>query len=312
MVSAIDSGSFAGNLDRVRQLIGLDGGQKGSGSGASQNMQQLLAVLTELLQKFMQTAGDVEGAQGQGSGGDGGSGGGAGASGDRDASKGSGNGAAGGRGASGASDASNGTVKSKGAGATGKAGEKQTRDGYTVNDVKKDILRMQAKDPSQGPPPKEPKLTQMAQGIVDGVNENFSGKNGIGDYSKVSGKEMAQTLTAVAWKESRFDTNGQDGGGVMQCAQCRLDDYNKEHGTNISQADLKDNIPLAIKTSTWAMANPKGIVGQQAGDVGIPKDLTDQAAYYWNYNPTANHGHGNELADYMTELDKNRANVGDA
>ena len=308
---SMDGGYGVPSAGGAGDMSGLGAG----GEGGDDLMSQLMRLLQMLGIKPppMDSLGNMTGGGG-GGGGMGGVGGGGGGGGGKGGvggvgGGGGGGGGVGGMGGAGGARSAGGAGGATDVGGPDKTGKTSTKDGYTVNDVKKDILQMQKNDPANattGGAVKEPKLTQIAQGIVDGVNNNFSGKNGIGDYSKVSGKDMCRSLTAIAWKESRFDTNGQDAGGVMQCAQCRVDDYNKAHpGANMTQDKLKDNIPLAIKVSTWAMANPNGIVGKQAGDVPIPKDPVHQAAYYWNYNPTANHGHSNELADYMSEHEKN-------
>ena len=192
-------------------------------------------------------------------------------------------------------------------------GANATRDGYTVDNAVADMTKLAHANGTQLPP--ADKLQDLAHGIIDGVNANFSGVNGIGDYAKVPGAQMAKTLIGCAYQESKFNTNGQDGGGVFQAAANRVDDYNQKFGTSYSQADLKDNVTLASKVSTWAIANPTvkpgyQMVGTQAGSVPIPKDLPQQALYYWNYNPTGGHGHANELEDYMQENKKWDAQLG--
>jgi hypothetical protein len=209
-----------------------------------------------------------------------------------------------------------GSTAPTGAGSTtgsGAVSKTSTKDGYTVTDVLADMAKLAKADGTALPPAAQ--MQQIAQGIIDGVNTNFSGVNGIGNYANVSGKTMARTLTASAYQESKFNTQGQDAGGFFQSYVTRVQDYNAKFGTNYSQADLAKDIPLAAKVSTWAMANPTtkpgwSMVGTQAGNVPIPSDLPSKALYYWNYNPVAGHGHANELVDYMKETAQHIQNMG--
>ena len=192
-------------------------------------------------------------------------------------------------------------------GPSGVASASQTADGYRVQDAERDMKKMAA---TNGQPlPSAADLHKLAVGIIAGVNANFSGKNGIGDFSQVPGAKMAKTLIASAFQESKFNTQGQDNGGVLQAYYTRVDDYNAHFGTKYSQSDLAKDVSLGAKVGTWAMANPTvkpgwKMVGSQAGNVPIPSDLTKQALYYWNYNPNPGHGHANELVDYMQMTDK--------
>ena len=154
-------------------------------------------------------------------------------------------------------------------------------------------------------------FTQVAQGIIDGINNDFSGTNLIGNFSNVPGATMAKSLIASAWKESAFGQAGTQPGGVYQTAQCRLDQYNENHGTNYSLSDLTNNASLSVQVGLWSMANPIGIVGVQAGGDAIPSSLPEQALYYWNYNPNNDEfNHGDQLANYVTTTEQYASDLG--
>lgn len=184
---------------------------------------------------------------------------------------------------------------SSAAGATGVAGvsnDTQTADGYTVDDCVRDMDKLQHSDNLEGGQIRSPaELRTIAQGIIKGINANFSGAG-------ATGKDMAHELIASAWKESKFDVT-RPNGGVFQCAQNRLDDYNKAHGTNITQAQLSSGDPaLGISVSLWAMAHPAPGLGAIAG-VPMPTDPGAKALYLWNYNDTNITNGQVEIADYM-------------
>ena len=178
-------------------------------------------------------------------------------------------------------------------------GSPQTGDGYTVQDCKNDMATLAASQGGSVPP--EPLYTEVAQGIIDGINNNFSGQNLIGDYSGVSGADMAKSLIASAWQESRFGVAGETPGGVYQCTQGRLDQYNEYHGTNYSLSQITNDAALSVTVGLWCMANPISIVGVPAsGQNSIPSSLEEQALYYWNYNPNPDqNGNSNQLSTYI-------------
>jgi hypothetical protein len=178
-----------------------------------------------------------------------------------------------------------------------------TRDGYSVGQAAMDMTRLAQKNGIAVP--QGAKLQALAQGIIDGVNANFTGKNGLGDFSGISGKDMGRTLIASAFQESKFNTQGQDGGGLFQVAPNRLAEYNAANSKSLSQNDLKNDVALAAKVGTWCIANPTSKPGyvmteHQAGNVPIPSNAREKSWYFWNYHPEPGHGHPEgELTNYM-------------
>jgi hypothetical protein len=178
-----------------------------------------------------------------------------------------------------------------------------TRDGYNVAQAAMDMTRLAQTNGIAVP--QGAALQAMAQGIIHGVNANFSGKNGLGDFSGVSGKDIARTLIASAFQESKFNTQGQDSGGLFQVAANRLTEYNAAHSTSLSQTDLNKDVTLAAVVGTWCIANPTSKPGyvmteHQAGNVPIPSSPLEKAWYFWNYHPEPGHGHPEgELTNYM-------------
>ena len=155
------------------------------------------------------------------------------------------------------------------------------------------------------PLPDDATLQKIATGIIKGVNANFSGPNTIGDFSKVKGSDMAKYLIVSAYQESDFGLYGEDAGGIFQCAQVRLDQYNKANGTNITEAQLGSDTDLACQVGIWCMSDVEGTLGKMAGSDPIPTDLGMQALYYWNYHAGSGHGHADELGDYMADAATN-------
>ena len=196
-------------------------------------------------------------------------------------------------------------------GTTGAAGitPTTTRQGnYSVAQCKQDIINL-AK--SQGKaPPSEPMLSTIANGIMQGIHDDFTGKNSIGDFSKIPASVTGKMLVSMAYQESNFGRNGEDAGGILQTAPVRLQQYNAAHHTNISEGQMASDPQLAMSVGCWCISSVEGTLGRQAGNVPIPSSLPMQMAYYWNYNPVSDHGHANELMDYMSEMQKYMAALG--
>ena len=169
---------------------------------------------------------------------------------------------------------------------------------YSVKDCEKDIMKMAASDQKEkGPPPTQAQAHQLAQGIINGVNNYFD--------KSTNPKATAQTLIASAWKESKFNFNAQNG-GVFQCAPNRFEDWQKAHpGSSMTDAQMSTtgNPAASIDVALWAMAHPVAGMGAPAGvSTAVPAaGSAEKALYFWNYNNRQlGDGSGNtELDDYM-------------
>ena len=179
----------------------------------------------------------------------------------------------------------------------------QLSDGYTVDDCYNDIMSLAKNDKQEtGPMPDPATARQLAQGIVNGVNNYFD--------KSASPKDTAKALVSSAWAESK-DKFDAPNGGVFQCASNRFDDYKAAHpNSSITFADMSStaNPAASIDVALWAMAHPVEGMGKPAkASTAVPADGTpSKALYFWNYND-ANPAHdkkgGTELDGYMRTTD---------
>lgn len=168
--------------------------------------------------------------------------------------------------------------------------------GYSVADATADIEKLAANDKKEtGPKPSPAQAKELAQGIINGVNNYFD--------KSTNPKETAQALIASAWKESKYNFNSPNG-GVFQTAKNRFEDYQKAHpGSTLTfdQLSTTGNPAAAIDVSLWAIAHPAPGLGQPSGvSTPVPPDGSPtKALYFWNYNNRPLGGGGTELDEYI-------------